>query len=87
MWTRGTTARRTTRRATPPASNSPASRGRQRDKLARGVRVAWWTGHSQGRYAGSQWYADNFWEDLHEHALININIDSPGAKGATATMS
>lgn len=54
-----------------------------RDELARGVRIAWWTGHSQGRYAGSAWYADNFWEDLHEHAVININIDSPGAKGAT----
>ncbi len=54
-----------------------------RDELARGVRVAWWTGHSQGRYAGSAWYADNFWEDLHDHAVININIDSPGAKGAT----
>jgi N-acetylated-alpha-linked acidic dipeptidase len=54
-----------------------------RDELVRGVRVAWWTGHSQGRYAGSAWYADNFWEDLHAHAIININIDSPGAKGAT----
>jgi len=54
----------------------------QRDKLARGVRVAWWPGHSQGRYAGSQWYADNFWADLHDHALINLNIDSPGAVGA-----
>ncbi|MGI8689371.1 MAG: M28 family peptidase [Thermomicrobiales bacterium] len=54
-----------------------------RDELARGVRVAWWTGHSQGRYAGSTWYADNFWEDLHAHAIININIDSPGARGAT----
>jgi len=54
----------------------------QRDALARGVRVAWWPGHSQGRYAGSQWYADNFWADLHDHALINLNIDSPGAVGA-----
>lgn len=54
-----------------------------RGELARGVRVAWWTGHSQGRYAGSAWYADTFWEDLHEHAVINLNIDSPGAKGAT----
>jgi N-acetylated-alpha-linked acidic dipeptidase len=54
-----------------------------RDRLVRGVRVAWWSGHSQGRYAGSAWYADQAWEDLHEHAIININIDSPGAKGAT----
>ena len=54
-----------------------------RRHLKRGVRVAWWPGHSQGRYAGSAWYADHCWEDLHDHALININIDSPGAKGAT----
>lgn len=54
-----------------------------RDKLVRGLRVAWWPGHSQGRYAGSQWYSDNFWSDLHAHAVININIDSPGARGAT----
>ncbi len=54
-----------------------------RDRLARGVRVAWWPGHSQGRYAGSAWYADHHWEELHDHAIVNINIDSPGAKGAT----
>lgn len=54
-----------------------------RGELARGVRVAWWSGHSQGRYAGSAWYADFAWEDLHEHAIVNINIDSSGAKGAT----
>ena len=54
-----------------------------RADLARGVRVAWWSGHSQGRYAGSAWYADQEWEDLHAHAVVNINIDSPGARGAT----
>jgi N-acetylated-alpha-linked acidic dipeptidase len=56
---------------------------RVRGQLARGVRVAWWSGHSQGRYAGSAWYADTAWEELHEHAIVNINIDSPGARGAT----
>src|SRR5919202_6899320 len=55
----------------------------ERGRLARGVRVAWWPGHSQGRYAGSAWYADHFWEDLHDRAIVNINIDSPGARGAT----
>ena len=54
-----------------------------RQHLKRGVRVAWWPGHSQGRYAGSAWYADQHWEDLHDHAIININIDSAGSKGAT----
>lgn len=54
-----------------------------RQHLKRGVRVAWWPGHSQGRYAGSAWYADHHWEELHDRAIININIDSPGSKGAT----
>jgi N-acetylated-alpha-linked acidic dipeptidase len=54
-----------------------------RAELTRGVRICWWSGHSQGRYAGSAWYADRYWEELHDHAIININIDSPGARGAT----
>lgn len=54
-----------------------------RRHLKRGVRVAWWPGHSQGRYAGSTWYADHHWEELHDRAIVNINIDSPGSKGAT----
>jgi hypothetical protein len=54
-----------------------------RTELVRGVRICWWSGHSQGRYAGSAWYADHHWEELHDHAVININIDSPGARGAT----
>jgi hypothetical protein len=54
-----------------------------RQHLRRGVRVAWWPGHSQGRYAGSAWYADQHWEELHDRAIVNINIDSPGAQGAT----
>ncbi|NMB25891.1 MAG: M28 family peptidase [Firmicutes bacterium] len=54
-----------------------------KDELQRGVRVAWWPGHSTGRYAGSTWYADNFWFDLHDHCVTYINIDSPGPLGAT----
>jgi hypothetical protein len=54
-----------------------------REHLRRGVRICWWPGHSQGRYAGSAWYADQYWEELHDHAVVNINIDSPGARGAT----
>ena len=30
----------------------------RRGGLRRGVRFGWWSGHSQGRYAGSAWYAD-----------------------------
>jgi hypothetical protein len=52
-------------------------------KLRYGVRIAWWPGHSQARYSGSAWYADNYWQDLHDHAIVYFNIDSPGVKGAT----
>jgi N-acetylated-alpha-linked acidic dipeptidase len=55
----------------------------QRSRLARGVRIAWWPGHSNGRYAGSTWYADHAWQDLYENCVAYINIDSPGPLGAT----
>jgi hypothetical protein len=48
------------------------------------VRVAWWPGHSTGRYAGSTWYADQFADELDEHCIAHLNIDSPGCAGATA---
>lgn len=51
--------------------------------LNRGVRIAWWIGHSTGRYAGSAWYADQFWQELNDHCVAYINIDSPGSLGAT----
>jgi len=53
------------------------------NKLKRGVRLAWWPGHSHGRYSGSTWYADTFWQDLYDHCIVYFNIDSPGVKGAT----
>lgn len=54
-----------------------------RDALRRSLRFLFWSGHSQGRYAGSTWYADNHFAELRERALIHINIDSVGGKGAT----
>ena len=54
-----------------------------RGKLKRGVRIAWWSGHSTGRYSGSTWYADTLFEDLDRHCFLSMNIDSPGVKGAT----
>jgi len=54
-----------------------------RSKLRRGLRVAFWSGHSHGRYAGSTWYADNFWLDLEKNCVAHVNVDSLGAKGAT----
>ncbi len=55
-----------------------------RAKLRRSVRVAWWPGHSTGRYAGSTWYADAFAMDLDDHCVAQINCDSPGCRWATS---
>jgi hypothetical protein len=55
-----------------------------RGKLKRSVRIAWWPGHSTGRYAGSTWYADTFADELDEWCVAHVNIDSPGCAGATA---
>jgi hypothetical protein len=54
-----------------------------KDRLTYGVRLAWWPGHSHGRYSGSTWYADTFWQDIFDHGIVYFNIDSPGVKGAT----
>jgi N-acetylated-alpha-linked acidic dipeptidase len=51
-------------------------------ELQRGVRFAWWTGHSFGRYAGSGWYVDRFWGDLDRHAVAYTNLDGPGRRGS-----
>lgn len=55
---------------------------RHREGLRRSVRVAWWPGHSQGRYAGSTWYADAFGVELAEHCVAHLNCDSPGCRWA-----
>lgn len=49
----------------------------------RTVRIAWWPGHSTGRYAGSTWYADTFALDLDENCVAQVNCDSPGCRWAT----
>jgi hypothetical protein len=54
-----------------------------RDRLKRSVRIAWWPGHSTGRYAGSTWYADTFAQEIDEHCLAQLDIDSPGCADAT----
>jgi N-acetylated-alpha-linked acidic dipeptidase len=55
---------------------------RHRAELARGIRFAWWTGHSFGRYAGSTWYVDHFWGDLDQHCVAYTNLDGPGRRGS-----
>ncbi len=54
-----------------------------RDQLARTLRVAWWSGHSHGRYAGSTWYAQEFANDLAANCVAHVNCDSPGCRFAT----
>jgi hypothetical protein len=54
-----------------------------KDQLTRSVRVAWWSGHSHGRYAGSTWFADTFANDLRRNCIVHINCDSPGCRDAT----
>lgn len=57
---------------------------RGRRNLHRSVRIAWWPGHSHGRYAGSTWYADRFGMDLRKNCIAQVDIDSPGCRMATA---
>ena len=55
-----------------------------RGRLKRSVRIAWWPGHSTGRYAGSTWYADTFADEIDERCVAQLDIDSPGCADATA---
>ena len=55
-----------------------------RDGLRRSVKVAWWPGHSTGRYAGSTWFTDRFALELDRHCVAQINCDSPGCRWATS---
>lgn len=52
-------------------------------ELRRGLRLAFWSGHSHARYSGSAWYADHFWADLRERCVAHVNVDSVGGSGAT----
>lgn len=51
--------------------------------LKRTLRVAFWSGHSHGRYAGSTWYVDNHFEDIVDRVVLHMYIDSVGGHGAT----
>jgi hypothetical protein len=51
-------------------------------RLRRSIRIAFWSGHSHGRYAGSTAYCDEHWEELHDNCFLHIYVDSVGGKGA-----
>jgi N-acetylated-alpha-linked acidic dipeptidase len=53
------------------------------NSLKRTVRVAWWPGHSHGRYAGSTWYADTFWQDLYDNGVVYFNVDATSYRGSS----
>jgi len=53
------------------------------EQMKRSLRFAFWSGHSHGRYAGSQAYCDRHWEEIHENCVMHFYIDSVGGKGAT----
>ena len=53
-----------------------------RHMLRRGLVVAWWPGHSNARYAGSTWFADQYFEELRDRAVAYLNIDGVGQMDA-----
>ena len=55
----------------------------RRGEWKRGLRFCFWSGHSQGRYAGSTWYADTHWAELEARCAVHVNVDSTGGIGAT----
>ncbi len=55
----------------------------RRGEWKRGLRVCFWSGHSHGRYSGSAWYADEYWDDLDRRCVAHVNVDSLGGVGAS----
>lgn len=51
----------------------------RRESLRRGLRLAFWSGHSHGRYSSSAWYADTHWSELAERCVCHVNVDSLGS--------
>ncbi len=55
---------------------------RHRDRLRRGLVVAWWPGHSNARYGGSTWFADHYFDDLRRRGVAYVNVDGIGQMDA-----
>lgn len=53
-----------------------------KDQLKRGLKVCFWSGHSQGKYAGSSWYVDHHFEEIERNCAAHVNIDSVGGMDA-----
>ncbi len=55
----------------------------QASEWRRGLRICFWSGHSHGRYSGSAWYADEYFDELDRRCAVHVNVDSTGGEGAT----
>lgn len=54
----------------------------RRTSFRRGLRLAFWSGHSHGRYSSSAWYADTNWFELAQRCVCHVNVDSLGGVDA-----
>jgi Peptidase family M28/PA domain len=61
--------------------------GEHKGALRRGLRLAFWSGHSHARYGASAWYADAFFADLYDRCVCHVNAESTGGRGATDVSS
>ena len=59
----------------------------RKEQLAYSLKIAWWPGHSNGRYMGSTWYCDHHWDELYENCIAHVNLDLLGSKGADHTLA
>lgn len=50
------------------------------NELYRSVRIAWWAGHSNGRYMGSAWYCDHYFNELKKKCIAHVNSDLIGSQ-------
>ena len=53
-----------------------------RKELKRGIRIAWWSGHSDGRFSGSTWYCDSQFSDLRKNCIAHVNLDLAGCRNS-----
>ncbi len=55
----------------------------KRGEFKRSLKFMFWPGHTQGKFAGSVWYADENFEELTKNCVGYVNVDSTGGKDAT----
>jgi len=54
---------------------------KHRQQMNRGLWICFWSGHETGTMAASTWFVDRFWDELRDHCLAYLNVDSPGMRG------